>query len=152
MTEKAQAPVITLATKITIVRILGVPVFIVLVLYYLRGLSSGHDDTIQRSAALAVFTLVAVTDALDGYLARSRNEVTELGRILDPVADKALLVSGLILLSQPLMQGFQPHIPMWFTAVAISRDVLLIGGYFLIHHFAGEVTLRPRMAGKISTV
>jgi cardiolipin synthase len=147
----AQPRVITLATKITLLRMLGVPVFIVLVLYYTQGLAAGVDNVQLRIAALVVFASVALTDALDGYVARSRNEVTELGRILDPMADKALLISGLVLLTQPLMQGFEPHIPIWFTAMAISRDVALVAGYIVVHHFVDEVVVRPTLMGKTAT-
>jgi cardiolipin synthase len=151
MNEKAQAPVITLATKITIVRILGVPVFILLVVYYLRGLGMDVDDARLRIAALVVFGLVALTDALDGYVARSRNEVTELGRVLDPLADKALLLAATVLLSRPLLQGFEPHLPIWYSATVISRDVVLVGGYLVAHHFLGEVVVRPSVMGKVAT-
>ena len=143
---------ITLATKVTLARILGVPVFILLLVYYILGLGRGEVHTTQRLVALGVFVAVAFTDALDGYLARSRNEVTALGRVLDPLADKALLLSGLILLTRPNLPDLTPHIPVWFTALVISRDVTLVGGYFLIHHFAGHVEVRPRWTGKLATV
>lgn len=143
---------ITLATKVTILRILGVPVFVLLLVYYTLGLRDGDAPEAQRILALLVFVLVAATDALDGYLARSRNEVTRLGRVLDPLADKALLLSGLILLTRPSLPGLEPHIPIWFTTLVISRDAVLIGGYFLIHHFVGEVHVQPRWSGKIATV
>jgi CDP-diacylglycerol--glycerol-3-phosphate 3-phosphatidyltransferase len=143
---------ITLATKVTILRILGVPVFVLLLVYYTMGLKAGENHDTMRVLALAVFVLVAATDALDGYLARSRNEVTQLGRVLDPLADKALLLSGLILLTRPSLAGLQPHIPIWFTTLVISRDAVLIGGFFLVHHFVGDVRVQPRWSGKIATV
>lgn len=143
---------VTLATKVTIARILGVPVFILLLTYYIIGLAGGDAREMHRLLALGVFVAVALTDALDGYLARSRNEVTALGRVLDPLADKALLLSGLILLTRPALPALVPHIPIWFTALVISRDVVLVGGYLLVHHFAGHVEVRPRWTGKLATV
>ncbi len=143
---------VTLATRVTIVRIMGVPVFILLLIYYILGLSQGEVHVTQRLLALGVFVAVALTDALDGYLARSRNEVTQLGRVLDPLADKALLLSGLILLTRPNLPELVPHIPIWFTALVISRDVVLVVGYLLIHHFAGHVDVHPRWTGKLATV
>ena len=152
MDVQHQRPRLTLATKVTIVRLMGVPVFIVLLIYYLIGLRNGENILIERLAALVVFAAVAITDALDGYLARSRNEVTDLGRMLDPIADKALLLSGLILLTRPSLPALAPHIPIWFTALVISRDVVLILGSVLVHELAGNVTIQPRLSGKLATV
>ena len=143
---------ITLATKVTIVRLMGVPVFALLLIYYTLGLANGEEVELYRKWALALFILVAGTDALDGYLARSRNEITRLGRFLDPLADKTLLFCGLILLTRPNLPHLEPHIPIWFTALVISRDVFLALGYMLIHHFAETVVVQPRIAGKIATV
>ena len=147
-----QKPKLTLATKVTITRLMGVPVFIGLLVYYLIGLHNGQDLGVLRMAALAMFVAVALTDALDGYLARSRNEVTDLGRMLDPIADKALLLSGLVLLTRPSLPALAPHIPVWFTTLVISRDVVLILGSFLVHELAGNVTIQPRISGKLATV
>ncbi len=151
MHPTAPKPVMTLANRITIVRIMGVPVFVLMVVYYRMSLAAGAGGEYYRWAALLVFAAVALTDALDGYFARSRNEITELGRILDPLADKLLLVSGLILLTPIASPQLKLHIPVWFTLLVISRDVILVLGAALIHHFAGTVVVRPRVVGKIAT-
>lgn len=143
---------ITLATKITMVRLLGVPLFVVLVMYYLAGIREGSPDDGYRMAALVLFILIAATDALDGWLARRRGEVSRLGTILDPIADKALMLSGLILLTKPTIPVFEPRIPLWFTGLVISRDVFLVAGAFLIRFFAREVHSKPHFTGKLSTV
>lgn len=143
---------ITLATKITMVRLLGVPVFVMLVMYYLGSIRAGAPDNTYRIAALSLFLAIAITDALDGHLARKRGEITRLGSILDPIADKALLLSGLILLTKPAIEHFEPRIPLWFTGLVISRDVFLVAGAFLIRFFAREVHIRPHLTGKLSTV
>jgi CDP-diacylglycerol--glycerol-3-phosphate 3-phosphatidyltransferase len=143
---------ITLATKITMVRLLGVPVFIVLVAYYLASIRAGAINDHYRVAALILFLLIALTDALDGYLARKRGEITRLGSILDPIADKALMLSGLILLTKPAIPDFEPRIPLWFTVLVISRDVFLVAGASLIRFFAREVHIKPHITGKLSTV
>ena len=143
---------LTLASKVTLVRLLGVPVFALLLVYYTIGLARGEEHHVQRTCALIIFLAVALTDALDGYLARSRCEVTQLGKVLDPLADKSLLLAGLILLTRPNLPGLVPHIPIWFTALVISRDVALISGYFVIHHFLGHTEVRPRWSGKAATV
>lgn len=82
---------INLPNFLTVIRILLIPVFVVLF----------SDPTPERSLAAAiVFVVAAVTDLLDGYLARRRSQITRLGRLLDPIADKLLVLSGLILLVQ----------------------------------------------------
>ncbi|MCS6772401.1 MAG: CDP-alcohol phosphatidyltransferase family protein [Kiritimatiellae bacterium] len=143
---------LTLATRVTLLRILGIPAFAVLVIYHLVALEQGAEDSPYRWWALVVFAIVAGTDALDGYLARSRNEVSPLGRLLDPLADKALLLSALVLLTRPDLEPLTPHIPVWYTGLVISRDVLAVGGYFLVRHLAGAVHVQPRWTGKVATV
>jgi CDP-diacylglycerol--glycerol-3-phosphate 3-phosphatidyltransferase len=151
MNETQHHSGVTLATRVTILRIMGIPVFVLLTLYYIRSLQGGAPVEWLRISALAVFVLVAATDALDGYLARSRNEITRLGKVLDPLADKSLLLAALILLTRPSVPELHPHLPIWFTGLVISRDVVLIAGSLLIHHFIGEVDVRPRLSGKAAT-
>ncbi len=143
---------ITLATKVTMVRLLGVPVFIVLLMYYLDSIRDGQPDDTYRMGALILFLLIAATDALDGYLARKRGEISRLGSILDPIADKALMLSGLILLTKPAIPEFEPRIPIWFSGLVISRDVFLVAGAFLIRYFARDVHIRAHATGKLATV
>lgn len=145
-------PRITLATRVTILRLMGIPVFAALTVAYTRGLAQGGADDAHRLLALAVFALVAATDALDGYLARSRNEVTTLGRMLDPLADKTLLVTGLLLLTRPDLAALTPHIPPWFTVFVLLRDLVLVYGYLRIRRRFGQVEVRPRWTGKVATV
>jgi len=145
-------PNITLASKVTVLRILGVPVFILMLLYYTLNLAQGEIKEYQRLTALALFLLIAVTDAADGFLARLRNEVTRLGSILDPIADKLLLLSGLILLTRPSIPQLEPQFPIAFTVLVISRDALLVAGAFVIHHMTGKVAIHPRWTGKLATV
>jgi len=142
---------LTLANKITILRLMGIPVFILMLVYYEMGLREGQATELYRAAALAVFVAVALTDALDGYVARTRGEVTHLGKILDPLADKSLLLSGLILLTRPSMPSIAPHIPVWFALLVISRDVVLILGSVLIHTVVGHIEVTPRIPGKAAT-
>lgn len=152
MKEALHVPNLTLATKVTILRILGIPVFILLLVYYTTNLAAGEVKEYQRLAALILFLLVALTDALDGYLARSRKEITRLGSILDPIADKLLLVSALILLTRPAIPALKPQFPIAFTVLVISRDALLVAGSYLVHWMTGHVNVRPRWTGKVATV
>jgi cardiolipin synthase (CMP-forming) len=138
----------TTANKITIFRILFIPLFIVEVLYYYRTANEWH-----RYAALACFFLASVLDGVDGYIARRFNQRSELGAILDPLADKLLLVSGIVLLSMHIPPDLKlVSIPLWVTATIISRDVLMLIGLVLIHMICGRAIVRPRMLGKIATV
>ena len=135
----------------TILRILGVPVFVLLLIYYKNCLVQGAPSDGYRIAALVVFFLIAVTDALDGYLARSRDEISRLGTILDPIADKALMLASLILLTRPSLDVLKPQFPIWFTLLVISRDTILILGSFLINSIHSHVDIKPRLSGKAST-
>lgn len=142
----------TLANRITISRIMLIPVFILLTIYYMTSVSNGVPNEWLRWASLVVFIVTSATDALDGYFARSRNERTRLGTLLDPLADKSLLISALILLTGPWGRSvFAPHLPVWYVLLVISRDVLLIAGSILIHIHAGHTEVRPRISGKLST-
>jgi len=140
-----------LATRVTLLRFLGIPVFVLTMIFYGMGLRAGEPDERYRVAALAVFLLVALTDALDGFLARSRGEVTRLGGILDPLADKTLLLAAIILLTRPSLPDLKPHLPIWFALAVISRDTLLVIGAFVLQHLSGSVHIRPRLTGKIAT-
>src|ERR1039457_7517652 len=84
----------TTANKITIFRILLIPFFVVEVLYCMK---SGNE--VHRLSAILIFATAAICDGVDGYIARRYNQKSELGAILDPLADKLLLVSGIVLLS-----------------------------------------------------
>lgn len=136
----------TVANQITILRILIIPIFIVAVLYYVHG-----GNEVMRYAALGLFGLASLSDAIDGFIARKYNQISELGTVLDPLADKLLLISGYIVLSLD-NDPFLPSIPIWLTALIFSRDVLLVLGLILIHYTFGKIQVRPRIIGKAATV
>jgi CDP-diacylglycerol--glycerol-3-phosphate 3-phosphatidyltransferase len=136
----------TTANKVTILRILLVPFFVVEVLYYVRN---GHE--LHRLLAIASFATAAICDGVDGFIARRFNQRSELGAILDPLADKLLLVSGIVVLSfdrQPYLES----IPLWVTGTVIGRDILLLVGLGVIQMTVGKVAVRPRVLGKVATV
>jgi cardiolipin synthase len=136
----------TTANKITILRILLVPFFVVEVLYYVKNGNEGH-----RLAAILSFAVAAICDGIDGYIARRYNQRSELGAILDPLADKLLLVSGIVVLSfehRPRLQT----IPLWLTGTIIGRDILVLAGMLVIQMTVGKVKVRPRLIGKVATV
>ena len=138
----------TTANKVTIVRILLIPVFIVQILYYFK-----NGQEIHRVTGLVCFAVAAILDGVDGYIARHYNQKSELGAILDPLADKLLLVSGLVLLSLHSPANLNLfRIPLWVTVTIISRDVLLLIGLVVIQMTCGKATVRPRILGKVATV
>ena len=135
----------TTANKITILRILLVPFFVVQVLYYVN---TGNEW--YRLFAFLCFAVAAISDGVDGYIARRYNQISELGKMIDPLADKLLLMSAVLLLS--MKNEHLDRIPIWLTAIILSRDAILIMGLLLIQHVCGKATVRPIMLGKIATV
>lgn len=156
-TPPAQGPIIvpvsrlTLANKITILRILCIPVFVMFAIYYVNGFQRGEGNEWYRLGAILFFALAAVTDALDGYIARKYSQKSRLGTILDPLADKLLLVSALVLFSIDNGEAFN-QLPLWLPILVISRDLLLLGGSVLLQFMHGNFVARPRIVGKLATV
>ncbi|MEI8235536.1 MAG: CDP-diacylglycerol--glycerol-3-phosphate 3-phosphatidyltransferase [Verrucomicrobiota bacterium] len=138
----------TLANQITLARILAIPVFVTMAVYYGLGVQLGHPQEWQRAAAIFVFILAAASDGLDGYIARHYNQRTRLGLILDPIADKGLLLAGIITLT---FSNWHYAFPLWFPILVISRDGLVVAGSLLLHFLNGKVRIRPRWTGKTAT-
>ncbi|HEX4264475.1 MAG TPA: CDP-diacylglycerol--glycerol-3-phosphate 3-phosphatidyltransferase [Verrucomicrobiae bacterium] len=136
----------TTANKVTILRMLLIPFFVVEALYYVK---TGKEEF--RLMAILAFGIAAICDGVDGYIARRYNQRSELGAILDPLADKFLLVSGIVLFTFNNAPYFG-SIPLWLTGTIIGRDLLLLVGMVVIPMTVGKVKVRPRMAGKIATV
>lgn len=123
----------TLANKITLVRILSVPVIVI-------GLIEGHTWW--------VYTLLVVTmlsDLLDGVVARRRGEQTRLGAFLDPMADKLLLTGVFLSLT------YMDQIPVWVFVAVFSRDLMIVLGWSVIFILTGSSTVQPRPLGKVTT-
>jgi cardiolipin synthase len=141
--------IITIPNLLTVIRMALVPVF-VSALYYQRF-----------GWALAIFVLAGLTDSFDGLLARRFNQGSQLGQILDPIADKLLLVTAFVVLSMPSVMTpsalVQPHprhipVPFWVTAAVISRDVFIVVGAAAINIVTGFRGFRPSLLGKTNTV
>ena len=95
--------------------------------------------------SLMVFLVAGVSDALDGYIAKRFNARTQLGAILDPLADKALILSAYITLSVLLL------IPFWLVVVVVFRDVIIIVGYLIMTLFFGSIEMKPLIISKLNT-
>src|SRR5260370_24256586 len=136
--------IVTLPNLLTVVRMALIPVFVSMLFY-------------QRFVwALAVFIVAGITDGLDGLLARRFHQQSPLGRILDPIADKMMLVTSFVALSMrsvfpsPLPKHLP--IPFWVTITVISRDVFILVGAAAINMVSGFRAFRPSFLGKLSTV
>lgn len=134
----------TLANKITLFRLTLIPVFLILLMY------SSQEAPEYRYAALAVFVMASLSDALDGFVARAYNQKSKLGAVLDPLADKLLVNLAFVFMSVNPVTA--ETIPRWFPVIVLSRDVIIVlGGYLINEHF-GPLRVRPRLGGKLNTV
>jgi len=140
---------VTVANQITVARILLIPVFVAFALYYGRSCAMGAPVEAWRWAAVGTFALAAGTDGIDGWVARRFNQRSRLGTILDPIADKGLLLTALITLT---FSPWPDKFPLWFLVLVIARDLLAIGGALLLGQVAGLRELTPHWTGKVATV
>jgi cardiolipin synthase (CMP-forming) len=133
----------TLPNGLTLFRLVLIPVFVSLLFYQRFGW------------ALVVFVVAGITDGLDGLFARRFDQQSQLGTILDPIADKLMLVTAFVVLS---MRGVFPQplpkhlpVPFWVTVAVISRDVFIVVGAAAINMMTGFRGFRPSSLGKVST-
>src|SRR5437667_11160872 len=144
----------TTANKITVIRIQMIPAFVTMAIYYGQSIERGEPLEWQRFTAIIIFLVAAVSDGLDGYVARRYNQRSALGVILDPIADKGLLLSGIITLSISNWSQVDPEygrFPTWFPVLVITRDVVILVGSALLHLLNGKVQVKPTWTGKVAT-
>ena len=142
----------TFASKITIARICLVPVYALLAFYYGHTVKIGQPEESLRWWALGVFVVAASTDGVDGWVARRFNQCSKFGAFIDPIADKALLLTGVITLS--LVDWGAPgwRLPLWFAALVILRDCIILGGIRILWDHHRKVKFAPHWTGKVCTV
>lgn len=128
----------TVPNLLSIFRMGLVPLFII-------ALTEGRPGR-----ALVLFLVAAVTDGLDGFIARFWGQHSHLGTYLDPAADKLLLVSAFVMLAIPF-EGAAPLIPVWVAVLVIARDVLIVAVALILYLALGVTQFRPAAIGKIST-
>ena len=124
----------TIPNLISITRLFLVPLCIWLI------------STNKTMLAFIVFVVAGITDAVDGFLARQFNMGSQLGTYLDPLADKALLVSIYVTFA------VLAEIPVWLPILVVSRDVLIVGGVLLAWMLGAPVAMHPRRISKLNTV
>jgi len=124
---------VNLPNIITLLRIAATPVAVWLIL---EG---------RLMAAFWVFVAAGLSDAVDGFIAKQFDMETELGKFLDPLADKALLVSVYISL------GLGGYLPTWLVIMVVFRDVMIVGGAMLFETMTHSLTMQPLMISKVNT-
>ena len=132
-----------LAKKLTIFRIILVPIMVIIPYLNLDGSFYGLPYTYFWM--LLIFIVASITDKLDGYIARSRNQVTTFGKFLDPLADKILVLSALVLLVE------LDKIPAWIPIIVLARE-FLVSGYRLVAVEKGGKVIAASIWGKLKTV
>ncbi|MEA2014511.1 MAG: CDP-diacylglycerol--glycerol-3-phosphate 3-phosphatidyltransferase [Thermodesulfobacteriota bacterium] len=125
---------INIPNTLTLIRIVLVPVFVILLM----------QDSF--SYALLVFVVAGVTDGLDGFLARILKQQTVLGSYLDPLADKALIITAFVALS------ILDIIPGWLAVIVISRDCVILFGVSVLFLMSASFEIRPSYVSKATTV
>jgi cardiolipin synthase len=125
---------VTIPNIITIFRFVLVP-FVIMAMVYNR-----------LDLAFIGFVLAGVSDGVDGFIARQFNQKSEIGAWLDPIADKVLLVSVIVLL------GMMGHLPTWLVILVVSRDILIVGGVILQSLLGNPMEMKPLMVSKANTV
>lgn len=138
----------TLPNQITMARILLIPVFVVLAIYYGKTVSSGHPDEHLRLATIAVFLTAALSDGIDGWLARRFHLKSRLGAILDPIADKGLMLTAIITLS---VTKWPYELPVWYPVLVIARDIIIVTGCGILRLLNDHLEVKPSLLGKAST-
>lgn len=118
---------------LTLMRLAAAPVLVVLL----------RDE--RHALALALFVIAGLSDGLDGYIAKRYSHVSRLGAILDPVADKVLIVSAYVMLT---LLGL---VPFWLLVTVVFRDLLIVGGCLMLFILNGSVQMRPSPISKLNT-
>lgn len=141
----------TLATKITVARICLVPVFAAYAIAYGTSVSEQFPVESYRWIALGVFIIAAATDGIDGWIARRFDQRSDLGAYLDPIADKFLVLTAILILTFLNWGPGGWSIPVWFAGIVLLRDCVILGGIRILYSAKKKVIIRPHWTGKVCT-
>ncbi|MGH1539898.1 MAG: CDP-alcohol phosphatidyltransferase family protein [Arenicella sp.] len=119
---------------LTLLRIGLVPIIVILI------------DNHQYGFSLLVFAIAGISDGLDGYIAKHYDCETKLGAILDPLADKCLLVSAFITLA------VMEHLPFWLVVIVVFRDIIIVGGCIILSVMYERIDMKPLLVSKLNTL
>ncbi len=139
------------ANRITIFRILLIAPFVSLMLKTNDVDLTYGEQNAMRYAAILTFLLMAISDGVDGYLARARNQITKLGAFLDPIADKMLMISACLLLASQRghVRGFL--LPPTVVVLIIGKDMFLLIGFAIVYLITSQIRIAPAFVGKLAT-
>lgn len=142
---------LNLANRITILRILLIVPFVSCMLKINDATISSQMQVAMRYISLTIFFVMAISDGLDGYLARSRGQVTKLGAFLDPMADKLLMACACVLLvsQRAGVVGFK--LPPTVAVLIIGKDMFLLLGFLIVYFTTTNIRVVSAWIGKIST-
>ncbi len=129
-----------------------VPVFAVLALAYGQSVHAGQAQESLRWWALGVFITAAASDGLDGWVARRFNQCSKFGAYIDPIADKALLLTGVVALTLVAWGADDWRLPVWFAVIVVLRDALILIGVKWLQCKHHTVNIVPHWSGKVCTV
>ncbi len=132
--------------RISIARILLIPAWVILLL----NLNEGWPPA--RHAALGLYVVMALSDALDGFLARRWHQESALGRFLDPLADKLLTSCSVVILALDSTSVPGARLPSWVPVIALGKDVLTVMGFLVVYLATQQTVIRPRISGKACTM
>jgi len=137
---------LSLASKITVARVVLIPLFLAILLTNWPLLFANSEPAFlwQPWIAALVFILIAVTDAIDGYVARRRKEVTTFGKFIDPLADKLLITAALLALVQ------MGVLPAWIAFIIVAREFIISGLRMVAS--ANGATIEVSVLGKVKTI
>ena len=134
-----------LANKISIIRMLLIRFFVGSIIYY------KNENRLISYLPFIIFLIAVITDGVDGFIARKFKQKTELGTIIDPLADKLLLITAFLCLSFSKSIPINLRLPAWLPIIVISRDIIIVLGAIIIHIIKGRIHVIPTMLGKITT-
>ncbi len=140
------------ATRFTILRILLIVPFVSCMLKINDPSIKSELGTMLRYTAIVIFIFMAFSDALDGYFARIKKQITTLGAFLDPLADKLLMTSACLLLSSQRGRVGNFVLPPMVVVLIIGKDLFLLIGFVTVYMFTSQIRIAPVFIGKLATV
>jgi len=139
------------ANRITIFRILLIIPFVSFMLKINDPILNDFTRDIMRYVSIVLFLVMAVSDGVDGYLARRKNQTTKLGAFLDPVADKLLVTSACLLLASHRAHVENFMLPPTVVVLIIGKDLFLLIGFVIVYLITSQIHIRPVFIGKLAT-
>lgn len=132
-----------LANKLTIFRMILVPIMVIFAYLPIGG--DVYGIAIPMIIMDVIFIIASITDKLDGYIARSRNQVTTFGKFLDPLADKILVLTAMVILVE------KAKLPAWIPVIVLARE-FIVSGFRLVAVEKGGIVIAASVWGKLKTV